>query len=192
MNRRYLFSAIAPALLGWAALIGTGVRADPPAAGPVVKSIKFTANTPDGQPSLRPSVLLWAMETKAGQPYSTTVLARDLDRLFNHATGLMHADGLIADVSGAGVRFVPETGVLLIPIVETHVAHIIITGSHKVSTPEILKQVHAQPGDLYSDDVTEQDSERVYETGLFHTVGPVEVRPVGVGLADVIIPVTEK
>ena len=194
MKRCFLLSTLAPALLGWAALTGAGVRADPPAAGTVIKHIRFTANTSDGQPSVRRSLLLWAMQTEEGQPYSPDVLARDLDRLFNHSTGMMAADGLIVDTaqSASGFRFDAATGTLTIPIVETHVARVIITGNSKVSTSEILKQVRTHPGDLYDNGLVSLDVGRISNMGLFHTVGPVQVNPSGVGLVDVTIPVAEK
>ena len=66
---------------------------------PLIKTIKFTANTPDGEPTIASSKLKSLMTTKEGQVLNTNVLVHDLDNLFNHTTSYVYQQGFIFDVS---------------------------------------------------------------------------------------------
>jgi len=95
---------------------------------PVVKAIKFTANTPDGLPTISADTLKSLMQTREGRVLNTNTLVRDLDALFNHQTGEARKQGLVFDVSSA-INIEPTTGVLTIPLVETYIGRIRIEGS---------------------------------------------------------------
>ncbi len=83
-----------------------GVTAAPDPAGgvaltytvsenPVVKRIKFAANTPDKEPTIPTATLLAQMKFKTGQVLNTKVLFSDLAALFNHETGYVAKQGYL-------------------------------------------------------------------------------------------------
>ena len=121
-----------------------GVDATPDPAGgvdltytvvenPVVKTIKFVANTKTGEPSVASATLKGLMDTKEGQVLNTNTLVRDLDRLFNRQTGYMRSKGYIVDVS-TDINIDPTSGVLTVPLVEAHIDQIRIMGNKKTKT----------------------------------------------------------
>ena len=57
------------------------------AENPVVKGIRFTANTPSKEPTIPAATLIALVKTRVGQVLNTTILVSDLDALFNHGTG---------------------------------------------------------------------------------------------------------
>jgi outer membrane protein insertion porin family len=164
---------------------------------PIVKTIKFTANTPDGEPiipsgNLKPSDKLKSlMTTKEGQVLNTTILVRDLDSLFNHTNSYAYQQGYIIDVS-SDINIDPLTGVLTIPLVEAHINSIKITGLKKTKPVVVTRELHSQVGDVLDEKKLQKDLTRVYNLGLFDEVGPFEPSSTDVGKVDITIPVTEK
>ena len=161
------------------------------AENPLIQKIVFTANTPDGQPSVPTATLLGQMDTKVGQVLNTTTLARDLDKLFNRRTGFLHTQGYIADV-GADISVDPVTGTLTIPVTEAHIAQILVTGNHATKADDIFIQFGSKLGDVYNEKMLMRDLTRVYNMGAFDQVGPYQIEPSGQGQLKITVPVIEK
>ncbi len=161
---------------------------------PVIKTIKFTANTPTGEPTIPSDKLRSLMTTKEGQVLNTNILVRDLSTLFNHdpaSPGYAYQQGYIFDVS-SDINIDPLTGVLNIPIVEAHINSLKITGLKKTKPTVITRELHSQVGDVLNEKTLQKDLTRVYNLGLFDEVGPFDPASTDVGKVDITIPVTEK
>ncbi len=136
---------------------------------PIVQSIHITANTPSGLPSVPAADLMAQMKTKTGQVLNTNSLVSDLDSLFNHTNGYVTKQGYIFDVS-PDINIEPTTGVLTIPLIESYVKSVEVTGNSRVKTADILAQMHTKPGDLYNVNALEEDKSSIYEMGEFKQV----------------------
>nr|MDQ2687265.1 BamA/TamA family outer membrane protein [Armatimonadota bacterium] len=163
---------------------------------PVVKKIVFTANTPNGKPTIPEDKLRtlkppYNIETQAGQVLNTSTLVRDLDKLFNHQTGYFRSQGYIADVS-PDINIDPTNGTLTIPIIEAYIQSIEIKGAKKTRKVVVTREMRSQPGDVLNEKKLQQDLTRVYNLGLFDQVGPLDEEPTDVGKVAIIIPVNEK
>ena len=158
---------------------------------PVIKTIKFTANTPNGEPTIASSKLKSLMTTKEGQVLNTNVLVRDLDNLFNHTTSYVYQQGFIFDVS-SDINIDPLTGVLTIPLVEAHINSIKITGLKTTKPVVVTRELHSQVGDVLDEKKLQKDLTRVYNLQLFDEVGPFDPSSTDVGKVDITIPITEK
>jgi len=132
---------------------------------PVVQSIKFTANTPNGQPSVPSGELISQMRTHIGQVLNTNILATDLNDLFDHSTGYLTNQGYLADVSH-DINIDPKTGIITVPLVEYYIKSVEVAGNSRIKTNDILAQTHAKAGDLYDNNALNE----VYETGNFSAV----------------------
>ena len=179
-----------------------GVGAEPDPAGgvdvtftvrenPVVKAIKFTANTPTGEPTIPSSVLKARMVTQEGKVLNANVLERDLDGLTNHQTGYVAQQGYIFDVS-SDINIDPLTGVLNIPLVEAHINSITVKGNKQTKTQVVTREMRSKVGDVLDQHKLQREETRIYGLGLFDEVGPADLNPVDVGKIDVVIPVAEK
>ena len=160
------------------------------AENPVVKSIRFTANTPNKEPTLPAAMLLAQMKTRVGQVLNTNILTSDLDALFNHSTGLVVKQGYLFDVC-ADINIDPPTGTLTIPLVEFRIRSIQITGNTLMKTADILAQMHTKPGDLYDGNALNKDISSIYEMGGFKEVQNYSGRPDGPNQISITIPVVE-
>ena len=158
---------------------------------PVIKTIKFSANTPTGEPTIASDKLKSLMTTKEGQVLNTNILVRDLDSLFNHTTSYVYQQGFIFDVS-SDINIDPLTGVLNIPLVEAHINSIKFTGLKQTKPIVLTREFHTQVGDVLDEKKLQKDLTRVYNLGLFDEVGPFDPSSTDVGKVDIIIPVTEK
>jgi outer membrane protein insertion porin family len=158
---------------------------------PVVKNIVFTANTKNGQPSVTSASLLAQMNTKPGQVLNTNTLVRDLDHLFNRQTGYIAQQGYIVDVS-PDINIDPNNGTLTVPLIEAHIAQIIIQGNKKTKKFVITREMNSRAGEVLNEIKLHADMTRIYNTGLFDQVGPFQLAPTDVGLVNVVIPVVEK
>ena len=158
---------------------------------PVIKTIKFTANTPNGEPTVSADKLRSLMTTKEGQVLNTNILVRDLDNLFNHTTSYVYQQGYIFDVS-SDINIDPLSGVLTIPLVEAHINSIKITGLKKTKPTVVTRELHSQVGDVLDEKKLQKDLTRVYNLGLFDEVGPFDPSSTDVGKVDIAIPITEK
>lgn len=137
---------------------------------PVVTAIKFTANTPDGQPSLPAADLIAQMKTRIGQVLNKEVLISDLNSLCDRSTGYFVQQGyLLADAS-VNLSIASESGVVTIPFIECHVQSIQIAGNSRVQARDILAQLHIKPGDIYDSKTLIQDQSMIFETGQFREV----------------------
>lgn len=157
---------------------------------PVIKGIRFTANTPSKEPTIPVGTLLVQMKTHVGQVLNTKVLISDLDALFNHDTGYVSKQGYIVDVS-SDINIDPPTGILTIPLVEAHVQSIQITGNSRVKTADILAHMHTKPGDLYDGGALNRDLSSIYEMGVFKEVQNYAGRAAGPNQISITIPVVE-
>ena len=161
---------------------------------PLIKTIKFTANTPNGEPTIPSDKLKSLMTTKEGQVLNTSILVRDLDNLFGHsttATSYVYQQGYIFDVS-EDINVDPVTGVLTIPLVEAHINSIKFTGLKQTKPVVITREFRSQVGDVLDEKKLQKDLTRVYNLGLFDEVGPFDPSSTDVGKVDITIPVTEK
>ncbi len=158
---------------------------------PLIKTIKFTANTPNGEPTIPPDKLKSLMATKEGQVLNTNILVRDLDNLFNHTTSYVYQQGFIFDVS-SDINIDPLTGVLTIPLVEAHINSIKITGLKKTKPIVVTRELRSQVGDVLDEKKLQRDLTRVYNLQLFDEVGPFDPSSTDVGKVDITIPITEK
>jgi outer membrane protein insertion porin family len=158
---------------------------------PIVKTIKFTANTPTGEPTIPATKLKSLMETQEGRVLNTNTLVRDLDKLFNHQTGYVRGQGFIFDVS-SDINIDPLTGVLNIPLVEAHINSITVKGNKKTKVVVVMRELRSSVGDVLDEHKLQRDLTRVYNLGLFDEVGPFDENSTDVGKVDITIPVTEK
>lgn len=158
---------------------------------PIVKSIVFTANTPNHQPTIPADKLKSLMDTHEGQVLNTNVLVKDLDKLFNRQSGYVRSQGYIFDVS-SDINIDPTNGTLAIPLIETHIDSIRVTGNKKTKTVVVLRELREKPGDVFDGNRLQKELTKVYNLGLFDEVGPYDLIPTDVGRVIVSIPVTEK
>ncbi len=157
---------------------------------PFIKEIRFTANTPDGQPSIPAALLKAKMATKENTVLNAHLLTNDIDALLNHKDGPFWTQGFLVN---AGVtRIDPAAGTLTIPLEETHIATIQIQGNSQIPTEEIMQQIESKPGDLFNSHSVQADMTRVWHMGKFDTVGPLTETTDEDHQMTVIIPVTEK
>ncbi len=158
---------------------------------PIVKGIKFTANTPTGEPTIPSATLKGLMQTKEGHVLNTKTLELDLSNLFSRQNGYVRKQGYIFDVS-SDINIDPLNGVLNIPLVEAHIESIQIKGNKKTKNVVITRELHTGPGDVLDEKKLQKDLTRVYNLGLFDQVGPFDEVPTDVGRVIISIPVTEK
>ena len=161
------------------------------AENPLIKKIVFTANTPTGAPSISPTTLLSKMTTQPGRVLNTNGLVKDLDTLFNHNSGYVSSQGYIMDVT-SDINIDPNNGTLTIPLVEAYIQGIKITGNKKTRVSVVTREMRSQSGQVLDQRKLNADLTRVYNLGLFDTVGPADIEPTDVGKIVVNIPVTEK
>ena len=158
---------------------------------PIVKTIKFTANTPTGEPTISADALKKLMETQEGRVLNTNTLVRDLDKLFNHQTGYVRGQGYIFDVS-SDINIDPLTGVLNIPLVEAHINSLTLKGNKRTKSIVVTREFRSKVGDVLDEKKLQRDLTRVYNLGLFDEVGPFDEVSNDVGKVDITIPLTEK
>ncbi len=159
------------------------------AENPVVKSIKFTTNAPNGKPSVSFSELFSQMKTRVGQVLNTNVLVKDVNSLFNHTDGYAVKQGHLLDVSSADID--PKTGILTILLAEYYVQSIQITGNSRIKTADILAQMHTKVGDIFDRDALVADMGAVYATGKFRAAN-FTVTSMGPGKVAITVPVIEQ
>lgn len=161
------------------------------AENPTVKQILFTANTKDGKPTISADKLKSLMDTKEDQVLNTNVLVRDLDKLFNRQTGYVRSQGYIFDVS-SDINIDPTSGTLTIPLIETHIDSIRVTGNKKTKPVVITRELREKSGDVFDGNRLQKELTKIYNLGLFDEVGPYDLIPTDVGRVIISIPVTEK
>ena len=158
---------------------------------PLVREIRFTANTPTGQPSVPAAVLIARMKTQAGQVLNVNVLTRDLAALFERGSGYVAQQGRLADV-GTGLKIDPKTGIVTIPLVDYRIQSLEVTGLSRLPAAAILAHLHAKVGDLYDGRALSEDCSALYETGEFKEVKNFTWNVAAPGQVSIIIPVTEQ
>lgn len=158
---------------------------------PIITAIQFNANTPTGEPTIPSATLLAQMQTKPGQVLNMPQLQRDLGGLFALGTGYASRQGYWFE-AGSSIHIDPKTGVLTVPVVEAYVQAILITGSHRVSTDEILKSISTKPGDVYNAQAVQKDVAQLVGTSRLKAVGPAQVEQTVPSRVVLTIPVTEK
>lgn len=157
---------------------------------PIVRAVTFTANTPDGRPTVPAAALQERLGVPIGQVLNTHALVKGLDVLFNHDTGYVRSLGYLFDVS-QDINVDPKTGVLTVPLVETHVEAINVQGNRRVPTADILKAIRVKPGDVLDLNAVQQDMVRISDLGQFIEVGGLQLTPGKPGLVTLTIPVRE-
>ena len=184
-------SPAAPQLTGKIAQVNHVHNGTANISNQIVRTIKFVANIPNGEPSVPSATLKGLMDTKEGQMLNTNTLARDLDRLFNRQTGYMRSKGYIVDVS-TDINIDPTSGVLTVPLVEAHIDQIRILGNKNTKTETITRELLSRPGDVLDENKLTMDLRRLYSTGLFDQIGGYNLEPISAGHVNVLVPVVEK
>lgn len=157
---------------------------------PIVRGIKFTANTPNGQPSVPAADLLAQMKTPIGQVMNTNILVKDLSVLFDHSTGYFTNQGYLADVS-TDINIDPKTGVITIPLNEYRIKSIAITGNSHVKTADILAQMHIKAGDLFDKNALASDAASISQMGQFRPLTKFIGEAAGPAQVSITLPVVE-
>ena len=132
---------------------------------PVIKIIVFTANTADGRPSVPAAALLGQMGTKSGENLNTNTLTGDLKHLFDPTTGYMRQLGYRAVVS-TDINIDPNSGVLSIPLLETHIRSIQIQGGTNAHAAAIQQAIHTKPGDIFEVNRLAADTDRIFQLNI--------------------------
>ena len=158
---------------------------------PFIKRIVFSANTPDRQPTISSAKLLSLMQTQPNHVLNSNTFLHDLDVLFNPQTGYARQQGYVIDVS-SDVNVDPLTGTLNIPLIETHIDSITVSGNKKTKPIVLLRELHSKPGDVLDEKRMQRDLVKIYDLGLFDQVGPFEENPIDVGRVGINIPVVER
>ena len=158
---------------------------------PVVKDIQFNANTLTGQPTIPAGTLLALMQTKPGQVLNNNTLQSDLDTLFHPGTGYAAQQGYQFAV-GSSLNIDATTGILTIPVIETYVQAIHVTGNVKTPDTTILPALPVKPGDLYNTKTVQAELASFPGTDHFRLAGPASVEPTAPGEVQLTIPVTEQ
>lgn len=149
---------------------------------PRVAKIDITGNTVISTPKL-----LSLMQTKTGQVLNTNTLAQDIQALMNY----YRQQGYIASIS-EDINIDPATGVLTIPVVEARISAITITGNRRTKTWVITREFKSKVGQVYNENKFRQDLVRVYNLGLFDSVGPADRSTPGIGQIALTVPVVER
>jgi membrane-associated protease RseP (regulator of RpoE activity) len=147
---------------------------------PVVKAIKFTANTPDGKPTVPEADLLARMHTAIGQVMNSKTLVQDITDLFDHNTGYVRSQGYLCDVS-TDINIDPDTGILTIPLIEAFIDKINIQGNGPVPTTDILSTLRIKPGDLLDFNTVQQGLIRLAGMHRFAEIDDVQFTPTQIG-----------
>ena len=161
------------------------------AENPVVQSIKFTDNTPSGQPSVPAADLIAQMKTHVGQVMNRNVLVSDLQGLFNLSTGYYTQHGYLADVDPS-LSIDSKSGVITVPLHEYHIHSIQITGNSRIKTADILAQMHTKAGDIFDKNALNDDEGAIYAMGQFRQVRPPVGQLSAAGQINITIPVVEQ
>ena len=159
---------------------------------PFIKKILFSANTPNGQPTIPAVTLLSKMQTRENQVLNINTLTRDLDNLFNAQTGYVRSQGFVFDINTDLINIDSTTGTLYLPLIEAHIQSITVTGNKKTKTVVVMRELKSKPGDVLDEKKLQKDLTKVYNLGLFDEVGPFEEVPTDVGEVAISIPVVEK
>lgn len=149
---------------------------------PQVKQIVFSGNT-----AFSSAKLLSVIETRPGEVLNTNKLDHDIQSII----ALYRDKGYRASIS-EDINIDPKTGILSIPIIEARITAITITGNRKTKLHVITREMKSRPGSLYNQTVFSADLKRIYNTGLFDTVGPADIETPDVGSVALTVPVTEK
>ena len=156
---------------------------------PVIQSIEFNANTATGQPTIPAATLLALMQTKPGQVLNSNTLQSDLDTLFHPGTGYAERQGYLFTV-GSSLNIVPKTGVLTVPVIETYVQAIHVTGNGKTPDTDILPDLPVKAGDLYNTKTLQSQLTSFRGTARFRVTGPASAEPTSPGRVALTVPVT--
>jgi outer membrane protein insertion porin family len=149
---------------------------------PKVTRIVFTGN------QVEPTAKLFAvMQTKAGQVLNTNTVARDIQNIMN----VYQVDGYRANIS-EDINMDPTSGILTMPVVEARVSSITVTGNRKTKAFVVTRELKTKVGQPYNEIQFKKDLTRVYNLGLFDSVGPSDISTPEVGEVAIGIPVKEK
>lgn len=150
---------------------------------PVIANIVITGNK-----AVKTETLRELVRAKPGEVLNTQLLDQDVQRLQRYYVDR----GYLAFVSDA-IGIDPKTGVLTIPIVETVVESIQITGNKKTKPWVITREMKTKPGEPFNRQVAQRDLSRVYNTGLFDDIGPVRTEAGSeLGKVNLVVPVQER
>jgi outer membrane protein insertion porin family len=149
---------------------------------PKVTRIVFTGN--EVEPTAK---LMAVMQIKAGQVLNTNTVARDIQAIMN----VYQTDGYRADISEE-INMDPTSGILTMPVIEAKVSSITITGNRKTKSFVITREMKTRVGRPYNEIQFRKDLTKVYNLGLFDSVGQADISTPEVGEVAISIPVKEK
>ena len=155
---------------------------------PVVRAIRFSANTPDGKPTFPAATLTGRMQIAVGQVLNTNTLSSDLGSLFNHDTGYIRAQGYFCEVS-SDINIDPRNGVLTIPLVEYFVDKIEIRGEGPVPADDLRAALGVKPGDLFDTSAVIRGLRRVQDLHRFAEIEPFQFTPGQPGKGTLVVTV---
>ena len=150
---------------------------------PVINNIVVTGNK-----AVSTEKLVALVRSKPGEVLNTAVVDADVQRIQRYYID----QGYLAFVSDQ-IGIDPKTGVLTIPVVETVVEDITITGNKKTKPVVVTRAMKTRQGEPFNTQVLQRDLSRVFALGIFDDIGPVNRQPGSeIGKVDLVIPVQER
>jgi outer membrane protein insertion porin family len=153
---------------------------------PVVKEIRITGNTvvPTGK-------LQSLLRTNVGSVLNMVTLEQQDIPAIEHYYDEQGYTAFVTDEVGIDSK----TGVLTIPIIESRIQEIRVTGNTKTKTYVILREMTLKPGDVFNRNVLFDDLRHIYDLDIFdrENAEPYKIEPGSeLGKVIVTIPVKEK
>lgn len=128
---------------------------------PVVDVINFTGNH-----AVKSEALLKIMDSKPGKILNNKTISNDVLKIPRFYT----TQGFRALVVTEGVTIDPKTRTLTIPIVETVIESIEVTGAVKTKKSVVTRELRSRPGQPYNDNLLREDLSRLMRLGFFADV----------------------
>jgi outer membrane protein insertion porin family len=153
----------------------------------VVENPKISQIVISGNTVYTTEKLMAKLRTHVGSILNTNTLAQDIQTIVQTYKDAGYRASISEDIN-----IDPATGILTIPIIEARVVSLTITGNKTTKPKVITREMHTKPGDVYNENVFQKDLTRVYNLGLFDSVGPADITPPDVGKVAITVPVTER
>ena len=153
----------------------------------VVENPKVTQIAVTGNTAVTTTKLLTLIHTQPGTVLNTNTLAQDIQSI----VGYYRDQGYRASIS-EDINIDPTSGVLSIPVIEARVSGIKITGNTKTKPRVITREFRTKVGDVYNENLFRKDLTRIFNLGLFDSVGPADISTPDVGKIALAVPVTER
>jgi len=150
---------------------------------PVIAEIVFTGNN-----SIPAKDLMGLLLTKPGYVLNRINLERDAQKIQQYYGGKGYR-AFVSDI----VEVDPKTNILTIPIVETVVEEIKITGLHKTKSFVVSREMKTKVGKPFNSFTLQRDITRIFATGLFSDISNVQTEEGSEeGKTKIVVPVVEQ